>query len=340
MADSASTATAYLCGVKANYATIGVTANVELDNCRASMNSKNRVYSIAKWAQDAGKRTGVVTTARVTHASPAGVYAHVANREWESDFNVRNSSQDPARCDDIARQLVFGETGRNLNVILGGGRSKFLPFDVRDEEGDFGERLDDVNLIDEWLNQKKNKRAAYVWNRRQLLQDTRDLDYLLGLFESSHCEYNLERDEETEPTLAEMTEAAIKILKEGNNGYFLFVEGGRIDHAHHATLAQKSLDETLQFSEAVRKAVQLTSRRDTLIVVTSDHSHTMSFSGYAQRGNNILGTAGNGQDDIPYATLSYANGPGYTGTDFEGKRVNPSEEDMNGRLINWIQYKK
>lgn len=330
VADSASTATAYLCGVKANYATIGVTANVELDDCRASMNSRNRVYSIAKWAQDAGKRAGIVTTARVTHASPAGVYAHVANREWESDFNVRNYSQDSAQCDDIARQLVFGETGRDLNVVLGGGRAKFLPFDVQDEEGDFGERLDGVNLIDEWLEQRKNRKASYVWNRRQLLDKSRSVDYLLGLFESSHCEYNLERDKATDPTLAEMTEAAIKVLQKEPSGFFLFVEGGRIDHAHHATLAQKSLDETVQFSEAIKKAVEMTSRRDTLIVVTSDHSHTMSFSGYAQRGNDILGTAGNGQDEIPYATLSYANGPGYTGTDGEGRRIDPGSEDMQG----------
>lgn len=260
------------------------------------------------------------------------MYAHVANREWESDFDVSNSSQSPARCDDIARQLVFGETGRNLNVILGGGRSKFLPYDVRDEEGDYGERQDGVNLVSEWLEKKKRKRAAYVWNRRQLLDQTRGLEYLLGLFESSHCEYNLERDVETEPTLSEMTEAAIKVLKEGSDGFFLFVEGGRIDHAHHATLAQKSLDETIEFSKAVQKAVQLTNRRDTLIVVTSDHSHTMSFSGYAQRGNDIFGTAGNGDDDIPYATLSYANGPGFTGTDYDGRRLNPIDDDMKGGM--------
>lgn len=72
VADSASTATAYLCGVKANYATIGVTAKVLVDDCEGSTNPNNRVYSIARWSQLAGKRTGIVTTARVTHASPAG----------------------------------------------------------------------------------------------------------------------------------------------------------------------------------------------------------------------------------------------------------------------------
>lgn len=73
VADSATTATAYLCGVKANLGTIGVTAAVERNDCAASTNRKNRVYSIARWAQQAGKRTGIVTTARVTHASPAGI---------------------------------------------------------------------------------------------------------------------------------------------------------------------------------------------------------------------------------------------------------------------------
>lgn len=70
--DSACTATAYLCGVKANEGTIGVTGDVELGNCEASTNTSNHVYSIARWSQLAGKRTGLVTTTRVTHASPAG----------------------------------------------------------------------------------------------------------------------------------------------------------------------------------------------------------------------------------------------------------------------------
>lgn len=140
-----------------------------------------------------------------------------------------------------------------------------------------------------------------------------DTDYLLGLFESDHCQYNLDSiNSTTEPTLAEMTETAIKLLSRNEDGYFLFVEGGRIDHAHHSTYAMKALDETEQFSEAIQRAVDLTSRADTLIVVTSDHAHTMSISGYPDRGNPILGVGGTGKDTLPYATLSYANGPGYT----------------------------
>lgn len=69
-----------------------------------------------RWAQDAGKLTGIVTTTRVTHASPSGAYAHAATRDWESDRDVRKDKVDPEECPDIAQQLVTGETGRNINV--------------------------------------------------------------------------------------------------------------------------------------------------------------------------------------------------------------------------------
>lgn len=240
-------------------------------------------------------------------------------------MEVRNASQNSQTCEDIAHQLILGETGKHLNVILGGGRSKFLPYFSTDEEGDYGDRIDGVNLIDKWIQNNKRKGGRYVWNRQGLLDAVNSSTSILGLFESSHMQYNLEADKATEPTLAEMTEAAIKVLEKGNNGYFLFVEGGRIDHAHHANLAQKALDETVQFSEAIQKAVDLTSRKDTLIVVTSDHAHTMSMNGYPQRGNDIFGMGGNGLDDMPYSTLSYANGPSFR---YEEERHNLASDNM------------
>ncbi|KAI8040637.1 hypothetical protein M5D96_006580 [Drosophila gunungcola] len=78
--DSACTSTSYLCGVKANYGTIGVNAHVKRGDCLAMADEKNHVFSLGKWAMDAGKAAGLVTTTRVTHASPSGVYAHVADR--------------------------------------------------------------------------------------------------------------------------------------------------------------------------------------------------------------------------------------------------------------------
>lgn len=137
-------------------------------------------------------------------------------------------------------------------------------------------------------------------------------EYLLGLFEGSHMQYHMQANPDTEPTLAELTEVAIRSLSRNDNGFFLFVEGGRIDHAHHDNLVQMSLDETIQLSEAVARATELLSEQDSLLLVTSDHAHVMSLSGYSQRGRDIIGPSDDhGADDLPYMTLSYANGPGY-----------------------------
>lgn len=268
MADSACSATAYLCGVKANYGTIGVSAAVPNNNCSASNDPRNHVNSIAAWAQKAGKGTGIVTTSRVTHASPSGAFAHVANREWECDADVERYGNDPRSCDDIARQLVHGETGKNFKVIFGGGRKKFLPKSFKFLNGESGQRNDGANLIKEWLQQKKTS-AKFIYDKKGLLElDYNNTEYVMGLFESSHMKYNLDANPDTQPTLAEMTEAAIKMMHKEKNGYFLFVEGARIDHGHHESKAAKALDETVQLSNAVRLAAEMTSRQDTLIVVS------------------------------------------------------------------------
>lgn len=98
------------------------------------------------------------------------MYAHTAHRDWESDTDVLNDGADVNACPDIAYQLVYGETGQNLKVALGGGRGKFLPSNVTDEEGSPGQRSDNVNLIDNWLASKTNGSAKYVWNRADLLE--------------------------------------------------------------------------------------------------------------------------------------------------------------------------
>lgn len=121
MADSACTATAYLTGVKANFETIGVTAKVKLDDCNGSMAPENQTNSIAEWSMAAGKAVGLVTTTRVTHASPAGVYAHIANRNWESDGSKAHYAKeanltDVNHCNDIAKQLITGSPGKDIKV--------------------------------------------------------------------------------------------------------------------------------------------------------------------------------------------------------------------------------
>ncbi|XP_023312076.1 membrane-bound alkaline phosphatase-like [Anoplophora glabripennis] len=313
-ADSACSATAYLGGVKANIATIGVTAAVELNDCDEMVKKENHVHSIASWSQDVGKRTGIVTTSTVTDASPSGAYAHIANRLWQNDATVTEAGWNATKCRDIAYQLIKGKTGSKFNFILGGGSQMFLPIGHEDEAGSRGTRSDGRNLIEEWLKDKKNKEARYVWNRDQLLDVPEDVEYVFGLFSEGYMPYNLDRNTSSTPSLAEMTEAAIKVVSRGNGakkGFFLFIEGGRIDHGHHAALAQKALDETVELSKAIEKALEMTNEDDTLIVVTADHAHTLSMSGYPERNNGIFDIAGTDTNGYGYLTLNYANGPGY-----------------------------
>jgi alkaline phosphatase len=138
-------------------------------------------------------------------------------------------------------------------------------------------------------------------------------------------QYEVDRpaDPGGEPSLAQMTKLAIEILSRNPNGYFLLIEGGRIDHAHHLGNAFRALHDGIAFADAVGVADQMTSEDDTLIIVTADHSHVFTMAGYPTRGNPILGKVlandSNGKpetahdlmdDGKPYTTLGYHNGPG------------------------------
>ncbi|XP_067619437.1 membrane-bound alkaline phosphatase-like [Eurosta solidaginis] len=308
VSDSASTATAYLCGVKTNGGTIGVDANIERTDCNTTLNTKNYVHSIAKWALDAGKSAGVVTTTRVTHASPAGVYAHVAERDWENDSEVAADCGNDNKIEDIAYQLIHGEVGSKLSVVMGGGKSYFVDKKFYKK----GKRIDGRNLIDEY--KAMSSKNAYVETLDELNRlNLNTTERLLGLFKDSHMNYHLETDAQTnQPTLEEMTRKALELLRRNDQGYFVFIEGGRIDQGHHKTYARIALDETVEFSKAIQAARELTSEDDTLIVVTADHSHAVSYSGYGTRGSDILGGAPfTPNDKTPYMILNYANGPSF-----------------------------
>ncbi|XP_061153545.1 intestinal-type alkaline phosphatase-like [Syngnathus typhle] len=308
MPDSAGTATAYLCGVKANYGTLGVTAATPRYNCSATYG--NEVKSVLYRAKKEGKSVGIVTTTRVQHASPGANYAHTANRGWYADSDLSPEAVANG-CRDIAYQLVHNV---EINVILGGGREYMLPRTMQDPEYPkvLGDRNDGTNLIDEWM--KNKKKAKYVWNKKQFdAVDPKNTDFLIGLFEPKDCRYEIERNPLSDPSLTEMTEKAIRILSKNPKGYFLFVEDkGRIDHGHHAGRAIRSLTETIEFDRAIGRAAELTSELDTLTIVTADHSHVFSIGGYSARGNSILGVSRSIADDHKRFTLAgYANGPGY-----------------------------
>ena len=347
--DSAGTMTAIMSGVKTRAGVIGVDQVTERGNCASDRG--NETVSALELAAVAGQSTGVVTTTRITHATPAATYGHIADRDWETDMEIPEKQRAPD-CVDLARQLVEFPFGHGINVALGGGRTEFMPADQRDPEypGLPGKRLDGRDLIAAW-NQRDG--AAYVWNETQLKAiDPSKTTHLLGLFEPEHMNYESERakDPAGEPSLAEMTRTALTILRKNPKGFFLMVEGGRIDHGHHAGNAYRALTETIEFSHAVQAAVDMTSADDTLILVTADHSHTLTFAGYPARGNPILGkvhgSSGEGPPSknlavdatgLPYTTLSYANGPGYPGASDrqpEGAKHYPHEPTAYSRAEN------
>ncbi|ALC47777.1 CG10827 [Drosophila busckii] len=304
--DSACSATAYLCGVKGQEGTIGVNGAVPRTDCKVMLDESTHVDSIGKWAIDAGKWAGLVTTTRVTHASPSGVYAHIAERDWENDAAVADDCGANSGIKDIAHQLLNGEVGKQLKVVMGGGRENFV--DAKTQP--WGKRTDGLNLIEQF--QKEHANNVYVTTEQQLLAvDVSKTQRLMGLFQDDHMLFHLETNETTtQPTLEQMTRKAIEYMSQHEQGYFLFIEGGRIDQAHHENQARMALDETIEFSKAIQAARELTSESDTLIVVTADHSHAFSYGGYGYRGNDVFGKApANGNDGIPHMVLSYANGP-------------------------------
>lgn len=321
MPDSAGTATAFLTGVKGNFETLGVNAHIKAQDTNCNLVKDNSVHSILKWAVDAGKHAGVVTTARVTHATPAASYAHSAFRDWENDAQLPREMD--SNCKDIARQLIEDEPGRHLRVILGGGRKHFLPKSFVDQASNQNGGRNDENLIDKWLKMRKAEglqSQQYKWiNSTKGLHEVVSkyldrIEYLFGLFNYSHMAFEEERDKspDGEPSLTDMTTAAIRILSKNKNGFVLLVEGARIDHAHHKNLAGMALRETVSMDEAVEAAAKIVDMDETLIVVTADHSHTLSMNGYPVRGQNILGlTAQNDSTGVPIETLMYGNGPGH-----------------------------
>ena len=282
-------------------------------NCANS--KEHELVTLLEEAEQRGYRTGVVSTARITHATPAAAYAHSPDRNWELPGGVPEA--DRALCPDIARQLVEFPLGDGVDVVLGGGRAMFLAIDRPDPEDPTttGRRLDGRNLVEEWVAGAEYRRFVFDQDGFDGLPGT---GQVLGLFDPSHMEFEADRanDAGGEPSLAEMTAYAIENLGSGS-GFFLVVEGGRIDHAHHAGNAYRALVDAIAFSEAVAVAVDMTDPDQTLIIVTADHSHTLTIAGYSARGNPILGYAAGGDGKplrdaagVAYTTLGYANGPG------------------------------
>ena len=279
--DSAPSMAAYMTGVKMNNEVISMTPETSAfdaagkdylngtdSTCPQSGNGKP-VTTLLEIAKAAGMGTGAVTTTRITHATPAATFSHICHRDGENN---------------IAAQAVPGGAGYNgalgdgVDVLLGGGRQFFLPATAG------GKRTDGRDLTAEL----KAKGYTYVQDKAGFDGVATTTKKLVGLFTSSHMAYDIDRDASKEPSLAEMTGKAIDLLGQNPKGFFLMVEGGRIDHALHDTTARKALQDTVAFDDAIKAAIDKMQAKDpglanTLIVVTADHDHTLVLNGYAAR---------------------------------------------------------
>ncbi|WP_447832879.1 alkaline phosphatase [Aeromonas veronii] len=311
--DSAPSMAAYTTGVKMNNEVIAmssdtkavapgkdVNGNKTVNNC--SSDNGKPVSTILELAKAAGKSVGAVTTTELTHATPAATYAHICHRDAAYD---------------IAAQAVPGGTGFNqalgdgVDVLMGGGANHWTPYSASNKGG----RNDNRDLTAEM----KTQGYSYVTTQSELAKVTSGK--VLGLFSSkSHLDYELDRVAKgaanTQPSLSEMTAKAIDLLSKNSQGYFLMVEGGRIDHALHGTNAKRSLTDAVALDEAVKTALGKVDLNNTLIVVTADHDHTMTINGYSAKGNPVLDLVKNGdgstQNDVdgkPFTTLVFGNGP-------------------------------
>ena len=232
--DSAAAASAWGCGYRVN-------------NGSLNMGPEGEVYEpILVSARRAGKATGLITTATITHATPAGFAA-----------NVEQRGDEPA----IALQYLE----REIDLLLGGGLRHFEArrrTDGRDVRADY-----------------QAAGYAYAANTTELQAGAARADRLLGLFASGHIPYEIDRINdsvlsERVPSLAEMTRAGLDVLRRRTSGFILQVEGARVDHAAHANDASAILFDQIAFDDAIQVAVEFAAEEpDTLVIITTDHGN-------------------------------------------------------------------
>jgi alkaline phosphatase len=312
--DSAPSMGAYMTGVKINNDVISLkdarplapgkdaNGNPSVDLC--GDNNGSAPMTMLELAKAAGRAVGAITSTELTHATPASTFSHVCNRNTVYT---------------IAQQIVPGGAGYNprlkdgVDVLMGGGRPHFTPFDAgANPKG----RADGRDLLAEL-----KAHGYFVAATRADMMSALPNRKFVGIYADSHLDYATVR-KPTQPTLAEMAQKSIELLSKNPQGFFLMVEGGKIDHALHDSNAKNALEEVVDFDNAVQATLERMRQIDpglehTLIVVTADHDHTMVMNGYPKRGNPILGIVrdvATGEpaldaDGKTYTTLVYGGGP-------------------------------
>jgi alkaline phosphatase len=312
--DSAASMSAYMTGVKQNNGVISMSGDTRAmapapDGGSRCENGQT-MPTLLELAKARGLATGVVTTTSVTDATPAATYAHACHRKLQNQ---------------IAAMMVPGGAGYNnalgggLDLVFGGGVQYFRPTAAG------GKRSDGRDLLAEL--QARGYRVAMESAGFAALAPSNQP--AIALFAQNDLAYDAERDPARQPSLAEMTRKAVSLLRQrGDQGFFLMVEGGLIDHALHATRAKRALQETVAFDAALKAAIDEMQKADpglkhTLIVATADHDHTLLINGYSPRSGpttaakpGVLGLVRSlpdgkvklDKDGAPYTILGFGTG--------------------------------
>ena len=287
--DSAAAGTALASGVKTNKGVIGKTPDGK------------DVKTLVEAAEIDGMATGLITTTRLTHATPAAFAAHNISRDNENE---------------IAEDYVDSD----VDFLAGGGVRHFIPQSMVAKNADAvgatikSKRKDDRNLVHEF--EAKGYRAFVGMNGAKDfgLTDFASVDKVFAAFTYTHLPYEIERIHKYPnlPSLAQMTRAGIEVLSKDPDGFFLMVEGGRIDHAAHANDPTGVIYDTLAFDDAIKEAYQfyLGHKDETLIVVVGDHETGgmglgMDFMGYKLDLTCLMDTKVSVEDTLNYGDGQY-----------------------------------
>ncbi|AST89880.1 alkaline phosphatase [Sutcliffiella cohnii] len=259
--DSAPAATALATGYKSNDKVIGLLPEVVNTPGVDAVDPEDAYKPVANVLEGAkllGKSTGIISTSEIQHATPAGFSSHATHR---SNYQ------------DIAEQQVYQE----IDVVLGGGKEALQPGTTRNA------RVDGVDLIEVL----ENKGYDFVESRDELLNT--NSNKIWGSFAPSALAYDFDRQatNNNEPSLAEMTKKAIDTLSQNEKGFFLFVEGSKVDWAAHANDTIGILSDVLAFDDAVKEALDFAKKDgNTMVIAVSDHGNSGITMGNVNTNSN------------------------------------------------------
>lgn len=271
--DSAPGGTVYAAGEKTNNKYIGTSVN------------DTPMASILEGAESVGKATGIVATSEITHATPGDFTAHTNNRKY---YN----------------QILQQQINQDMEVVLGGGFNKPSGFSSEVSTDEF------ESYYEEQVNNIKEEGFDFITTKDQLT--SYDGDKLWGSFADADLKYDFDRqsdNDNVQPSLAEMTNKAIEVLNKDEDGFFLMVEGSKVDWAAHANNTVGIVSDILAFDEAVKAAIEFAKTDgNTVVVVTTDHGNSGITIGSSYYNENIesydKATYANTTDLLKKATIT------------------------------------